>query len=191
MTTRRAKAKPRQALGHVPESEYVHDDAVPRIEVPGLDQREREGLGKTRHRETADLRAVIAETVLQFTTLLRRDQIARGVHPDRAQEIVEEYDPVVAMALIGVRSDVDVATQLTAHSNVSKFVRPTLKSVEVLSDVDKLTDAQRRNDAARDILGILDSMAIRRRAEHDALVKQRGVVLDQPEPIKVGEHKLG
>jgi hypothetical protein len=42
-----------------------------------------------------------------------------------------DYDPVVAMAIIGTDVQVDVTTRLQAHGRVAKFVHPELKQVEV------------------------------------------------------------
>lgn len=176
--------KPRQrppvaSPAHAHDIEYDVDSAIPRVVVPGVSGRRNEGLSPRRARETMDLRALIADVVLEYTSLKRRDQIAKGVHPDEAIEIVEEYDPVVAMALIGVSTYSDELA-LAAHAKVASFTRPTLKSVEVIGDADKIEDAKKRNDAAGQFLSMIDNLALERRKAHDASVRDHGVQLAQP-----------
>lgn len=163
----------------------MEETPVPRIDVAGVADREaREGLSKKRHRETADLRAMLAEVVLDYTTLKRRDDIARGVDPRKAQEIIEEYDPVVMMAIIGARSDVAVALSLSANSEVAQYIRPKLKSVEVISDPEKARDAEARNQKAAQFLNMIDEMANAKRFAYDREREERGVLLDRPDGTK-------
>lgn len=158
---------------------YQHRGAPPPgqpIDVPGVDQ----SVKSKRQRDTSNLRALLANTVLEYTTLKRRHQISQGVHPEDAVEIVEDYDPVVAMALLAsTTNNADLA--MTGHANVAKFVRPTLKSVEVISDRDKEADIATRNAKAAELLSAIDDMARERRQAHDARVRMQGVVLDQKE----------
>lgn len=171
-----------------PAPAYTHEGAQPGqpIDLPGVDLSGT--VNRRRQRDTANLRALLADTVLDYTTLKRRDQIAHGVHPDEAVQIVEEYDPVVAMALLGVTVR-DPSLQLMAHANVAKFVRPTLKSVEVISDAEKEQDVASRSQRAAELFAAIDDVQRSRRAAHDARVREEGVVLDQPEPINVTPRK--
>ncbi len=135
-----------------------------------------------RAKDTTTLRALLADAVLEYTTLKRRHQIAHGVHPDEAVQIVEEYDPVVAMALLGVTVR-DPSLALMAHANVAKFVRPALKSVEMISDNERESDLATRNAKAAELMQAIDDLARQRRAAHDAKVRENGVVLDQREEV--------
>lgn len=150
------------------------------IDVRGVDL-SRVSVGARRQRDTTNLRALMADTVLEYTTLLRRDQIARGVHPDDCVEIVEEYDPVVAMALIAVRANDELALQ--AHAQVAKYVRPQLKSVEMISDVKSTEEAAQRSARAAALFETLGDVARNRRLAHDAQVAANGVQLDQPDEV--------
>lgn len=179
---RPVKSLPAPPRTHVREARYAEGQPVPVIDVAGVDlSRARMGLSAKRHRDTTDLRAMLADTVLEYTTLLRRDQIARGVHPDDCVEIVEEYDPVVAMALIGVRGNDELALQ--AHAQVAKYVRPTLKSVEVISDKGSVEEAAQRSAKAASLFELLGDMGRNRRLEHDAKVAAEGVQLDTPDEV--------
>lgn len=181
--TRASRAKPAAtpappARAHVREARYVEGQPVPVIDIKGVDMRRAtEGLGPKRHKNTTDLRAMMADAVLEYTTLLRRDQIARGVHPDDCVEIVEEYDPVIAMALIAVRASDDLALQ--AHAQVAKYVRPTLKSIEVVTDKATAEEQAQRNAKAAALFETLGDVARNRRLAHDAKIATEGVVLDQ------------
>lgn len=175
--------KPPQKNGHLPESDYIHEEPIPVIRMEGVAD-PREGLGKKRHRETADLRALLAETVLEYTTLKRRDDISRGVDPRKAQEIVEEYDPIVMMAVIGVRSDVAVQISLSANAEVAQYIRPKLKSVEVISDPEKAEDAKKRSEKAAALLAMIDQMALGRRQTYESKRAEEGVLLDRPDGSK-------
>lgn len=180
MTRAKRQNLPRPSREHAPEARYTPESPVPRIDLPGVDMSRRtEGLGPRRHRDTTDLRALLAETVREYTTLLRRDQIARGVKPEHAVEIVDNYDPVVEMALLAVRAKDDIA--LAANAQVAKYVRPQLKSVEMISDQGTLEQAARKQAKAADLFQQLTDVARQRRLEHDKKIAERGVVLDTAE----------
>lgn len=162
---------------------YVEGSPIPVYDLPGIDMRRAsEGMGTRRRRETLDLRAELADVVHEYTSLKRRDQIAHGVAPHDAVEIVEEYDPVVAMALLAV-STKNVDQALQAHAQVAQYVRPKLKSVEVIQDAAKLQDLAARNAKAASIVESINAVARARRLAHDAEVLDKGVILDQPDEV--------
>lgn len=164
-----------------PGSAFANDSAIPIVNIQGLNLlRATEGLGPKRHRETADLRAALADVVLEYTTLKRRDQIAHGVAPEDAIPIVDDYDPVIAMALIGVKTR-NKELALSAHSKVAEYVRPKLKSVEVIADAAKSQDLAARNAKAATLLDAIDEVARARRLAYDADVEEHGIRLDEPE----------
>lgn len=138
-----------------------------------------------RERETGDLRALLADVVHEYTYLRRRDQIRKGYLPDDAQEVIDEYDPVVQMALIGARTDLPLDLRLAANAQVAKFVRPQLKSVENNNSREAEQEAQDRKDKAEQIFDQLHEIARKRRLAHDARIRDTGVQLDQPEPINI------
>lgn len=138
-----------------------------------------------RERETGDLRALLADVVHEYTYLRRRDQIRRGYLPEDAQEVIDEYDPVVQMALMGARTDLPLDLRLAANAQVAKFVRPTLKSVETHTTREAEQEAAERKSKAESIFDQLHEIARQRRLKHDARVRETGVVLDQPEPINI------
>lgn len=118
---------------------------------------------QARDTKTSSLRARIQESVLEFTTLKRKEQIANGVDPKRAIEITEEYDPVVAMAICAVATgDPDL------HDKVAKYIQPTLKSVEVVTDEQRAADNMKRSELGRGLMDHLKRMQQRARANYEA-----------------------
>lgn len=109
-------------------------------------------------RDKTELRALLQEKVLEHTTLLRRHQMQNGVAPTDAQPIIDEYDPVVCMALIAVdrRTPIDLAK--SSHAEVAKYVRPQLKSIEVTSDTETNELMRQRNELAARLFGAVDQI---------------------------------
>ncbi len=165
--------------GHVPEERFVAGQRVGEIDVRGLHRRvAREGLSKRGYDEKTELRALIQDAVLEATTAIRRRQIANGVEADDAVQIVEEFDPVVEMAVICATTN-DDKTRLAAAAEVATYLRPKLKQVEVITDTSRAADIQRRNEIAREMFGRIDDLARQRRLAHDKKIAEEGVVLDE------------
>lgn len=95
-------------------------------------------------RDRIDLRVQMQDEVYEFARMRRQelfdelrakdqdaDDASLWAQVDKLQPAYEEFDPVVAMALVGAdhRNDVDV--RLAANARVAEYVRPKLKSVEV------------------------------------------------------------
>lgn len=133
--------------------------------------------------ETLDLRARLADAALEFTTLKRAEQLRKGVSPEKACEITEEYDPVVAMAMIGADTSQPIALRMAANSEVAAYVRPKLKSVEVISDAGEAELEKARAETATAIFAHLDQIAKARRAELEDR-RQRGEVLLDQAPVR-------
>lgn len=111
------------------------------------------------NRDKAELRALIQERVHEFTELRREEDVRNGLPPDQQQEIIEEYDPVVAMALVAVDRRTKLQDRIKCHSEVAQYVRPKLKSVEVTADPDALETLEERRRLSERLVGLLEVAA--------------------------------
>lgn len=124
-----------------------------------------------RSRDKAELRAVIQESVLHHTAMLRERilPVIRRENPgatdaeiaallDDAQPLYEEYDPVVQLAMMASdhRYSPDLRRQAAAES--AQYVRPKLKSIELTVDPSGAEEQEKRDLAAR-LRGLLDAGA--------------------------------
>lgn len=117
------------------------------------------------NRDKAELRALIQEKVHEFTDLRARKDEADGVPPDQRQEVVEEYDPVVALALVAVDRRTTLADRIKCNSEVAQYLRPKLKSIEHSADPDTLETLEERTRLSEQLVGLLEEKASRKRRQ--------------------------
>lgn len=113
----------------------------------------------TPNRDKAELRALLQERVHEFTELRRAQDERDGVPPASLQEIVEDYDPVVALALTAVDRRVSLENRIRCNSEVAQYVRPKLKSVEVTADPEALETLEERRRLSERLVGLLEAAA--------------------------------
>ena len=111
------------------------------------------------NRDKAELRALLQERVHEFTLLRAKEDEAAGLPPDQRQEIVEEYDPVVALALVAVDRRSTVENRIRCNAEVAQYVRPKLKSIEHAVDPDTMETLAERQELSEKIVDALDELA--------------------------------
>lgn len=110
------------------------------------------------------LRASVQEAVHHFTDLKRHEIKAKepSITPeelDRLQPQIEEYDPVVQLAIMASDYSRDPSLRRQANSDAAQYLRPKLKSIEMLSDP-RLLDSQKERDAlASRLVDVMEIMA--------------------------------
>lgn len=125
------------------------------------------------NRDKTELRAMTQEAVLEFTSL-RRDHIARNYRIehnkditeeelDMMQPLIEEWDPVVSLALIGTdyRNKVEIRRQ--ANADAAQYLRPKLKSIELLEDPESQALNEEKVALAGRLVDILVAMEAAKR----------------------------
>jgi hypothetical protein len=115
------------------------------------------------NRDKAELRALIQERVQEFTELRAGQDEKEGIPPDQRQQIVEEYDPVVALALVAVDRRTTLADRIKCNSEVAQYLRPKLKSIEHGVDPDSLETLAERTMLSERLVGILEHRAAAKR----------------------------
>jgi hypothetical protein len=113
----------------------------------------------TPNRDKAELRALIQERVHEFTELRRRADLEAGMDEAEAQEIVEDYDPVVHMAMVAVDRREKRDIQIRCAAEVAQYVRPKLKSVEVTTDPEALETLAERQQLSSRLVALLEMAA--------------------------------
>ena len=115
----------------------------------------------TRHDE---LRALVQDAVFKYTTLQREE--LRRKNPglsdeelDMLQPVVEEYDPVVELSLIAADRRHDPSLRRQANADAAQYLRPKLKSVEMMTDPRLLEQNSQKMQLADKMLDILEAMA--------------------------------
>jgi len=111
------------------------------------------------NRDKAELRALLQEKVHEFTELRMRQDEADGVPPEQRQQIVEDYDPVVALALVAVDRRSTIENRIRCNAEVAQYVRPKLKSVEVTADPEALETLEQRRELSERLVGLLEMAA--------------------------------
>lgn len=82
---------------------------------------------------------------------------------DQLQPLIDEYDPVVELSLIAVDNRNDVTTRRQAHAEAAQYLRPKLKSIEILEDPESIELQNKKAEMAERMVDILDAMAQARR----------------------------
>lgn len=119
------------------------------------------------NRDKAELRALLQEKVHEFTELRRGADLAAGVPPDQAQQIIEDYDPVVALAIVAVDQRSTLDQRIRCNSEVAQYVRPKLKSIEMGLDADSAELVAQKAALSAKLVDFLDQVASDRREEED------------------------
>lgn len=137
---------------------------------------------KPEHREVSrrdriGLRAMVQESVHQFTVLRRQEAYVlfeqeRGRPPtaeelDAIQPMMEEFDPVVELAIIGADHRNETALRRQALSDAAQYLRPKLSAVAMLDDPERATEQAQKEQLAR---RLTDLMAAVLGAKRDAPV---------------------
>lgn len=120
----------------------------------------------TPNKDKAELRALLQERVHEYTEMRRQQDIeaniAAGLSPAdaalKAQEIVEDYDPVVSMALVAVDRRTPLGDRIKCNAEVARYVRPQLKSIEVQTDAATAEDIALRSKMAASLMGLLEDI---------------------------------
>lgn len=117
------------------------------------------------NRDKAELRALLQERVHEFTELRRRQDEQDGLPPEQQQQIVDDYDPVVAMAIVAVDRRTKLQDSIRCNSEVAQYVRPKLKSVEVTTDPEALETLEERRQLSERLVGLLEAAASAKKAK--------------------------
>ena len=117
------------------------------------------------NRDRVELRALIQEKVHEFTELRRAKDIEDGLPPDQCQEIIDDYDPVVSLAVIAADRRVTLDQRMKCHDSVAQYVRPKLKSVDMNVDPEALEALESRTALSNQLLKLLEAGA---RAKKDS-----------------------
>lgn len=124
----------------------------------------------TPNKDKKELRDAVTEAVRDFTTLRRQQDLDNDISPADAQPIIEDYCPVTELALAGADYRNKPELRLQANANAAKFLRPTLKAIEVTNDPDE-------NDSRRELSAVLAEMIIGRSKptqDEEAVTYERG-----------------
>lgn len=108
------------------------------------------------NKDKAELRALVQESVFKFTTAKREADLAKGIDPELAQPVYENYDPVVELALFSVDKTVPQADRIRCNAEVAQYLRPKLKSVEITEDPEALALQDEKLQLAKQLTEMLD-----------------------------------
>jgi hypothetical protein len=120
------------------------------------------------NRDKAELRALLQERVHEFTDMRAKQDELDNVPPDQRQQIIEEYDPVVALALVAVDRRTSLGDKIKCNAEVAQYVRPKLKSIEHGVDPDTLETIEERTRLSEEIVDALEELAEIKREEGTA-----------------------
>ncbi len=136
-------------------------------------------------RDRLELRALLQERVHEFTEQRRKNDLdmiaqlrADGKLDDAAkmeascQLIIDEYDPVVALALVAVDRRSPIELQVRCNAEVAQYVRPKLKSIELQQDPDTAEMLSERQRTTENLVKLLADAAAARKAESAAAKKE-------------------
>lgn len=116
------------------------------------------------NKDKAELRALLQERVHEFTELRAKQDEQDGVPPEQRQQIIDDYDPVVALAIVAVDRRSTIENRIRCNAEVAQYVRPKLKSVEVTADPEALETLEERRHLSERLVGLLEAAAAAKRA---------------------------
>lgn len=116
------------------------------------------------NKDKAELRALLQERVHEFTELRAKQDEQDGIPPEQRQQIIDDYDPVVAMAIVAVDRRTTLSDRIRCNAEVAQYVRPKLKSVEVTADPEALETLEERRHLSERLVGLLEAAAAAKRA---------------------------
>jgi len=129
----------------------------------------------TPNRDKKPLRDAVARAVLDFTTLRRQQDIQNGITPDEAQPVLEDYCPVVQLALAGSDNRNPAALRVVAHGQAAKFLRPTLKAIEHTNDPN---ENESRRDLSAALMQLIADRAAPTSKEEESIYDRGGDTKD-------------
>lgn len=125
-------------------------------------------------RDRIGLRAMVQETIHHFTQLRRREAYddflrEQGRAPteselDRIQPLIEEFDPVVELAIIGADARNKVELRRQALADAAGYLRPKLSAVQMLDDPETLQQAAQKKELAVRLTALMDVLVTAKRS---------------------------
>lgn len=120
------------------------------------------------NRDKGELRALLQERVHEFTEMRRQQDEEAGLPPEERQEIVQDYDPVVALALVAVDRRTSLEHRIACNTQVAQYTRPKLKSVEVTTDPEAAETLEARAQLSSRLVDLLIAGAAAKKAAGSA-----------------------
>ena len=121
-------------------------------------------------RDRVSLRAMCQEAVHEFTILRRRqatdDFVEKHERPptedelDRIQPLMEEFDPVVELAILSADHRNEPALRAQAANAAAQYLRPKLSAVTMMEDPETLAAAASKRELAVKLLGVMNMVAM-------------------------------
>ena len=118
--------------------------------------------------ERKELFSRIQEAVFLVTNEERQHQLKMGVDPKHAQEVYEEYDPVVYLATMSVNRHLPIDIRKDCAKEVAQYTYPKLKSIEVIEDQASAAEREETIALAMQLVDILDNKSAAARREYEA-----------------------
>jgi hypothetical protein len=128
-------------------------------------------------RDRAELRSIMQDEVLKFTVMRREHLlpliVAQYPHMDsewhlaeldRQQPLYEEYDPVVALAVMAADHENSPELRRQAASDAAQYVRPKLRAVDFTIDPASTEAQAERARLADRLVGLLEAGAAAKRS---------------------------
>lgn len=123
------------------------------------------------------LRANVQDTVHHFTSL-KRDDIRRRYFEehgceiderelDRIQPLIEEYDPVVELAIIASDYSNEVTLRRQANADAAPYLRPKLSAVAMIDSPETIEHEEQKQRLASNLLGLLEAASRAKKASGD------------------------
>lgn len=124
-------------------------------------------------RDRIGLRAMVQDSVHHFT-MLRREEAYRSFESehnrpptaeelDQIQPLMEEFDPVVELAIMGADRRNEPTLRRQALSDAAQYLRPKLSAVAMLDDPETIKANAQRQELAKRLAAIMDVMVGARR----------------------------
>lgn len=83
---------------------------------------------------------------------------------DRIQPLIEEYDPVVELAIMASDYSNEPSLRRQANSDAAPYLRPKLSAVSILDSPDVLEHEEQKKVLAGNLLGLLEAASRAKKA---------------------------
>jgi hypothetical protein len=118
-------------------------------------------------RSKTALRAAAQDAVHHFTSLKRDEIRARYLEEhgepicermlDQIQPLIEEYDPVVELAIMAADYSNEPSLRRQANSDAAPYLRPKLSAVSIVDSPEAIEHEDQKNQLAANLVGLLEA----------------------------------
>lgn len=108
------------------------------------------------NKDKLDFREQVRISVQEFTKAKYQSDVSKGITLKNTQQVIEDYDPVVQLALAAVDRHNPIEIRVRCNAEVAKYLRPQLKSIELKDDPESKALEEKKMQLAMRLADMFD-----------------------------------